>query len=151
MPRGTNGVVDADIENFFGTMDNRILMRFLRATIKEPPILRLIQMWLDMGGIVGPPRGARWVGHIENAAHSLGQGIEQVINQLLQRSPHLDTYPQIANVPITDDWLEQDTEFGVQQSQPHEYTVNKLLINLGRDGLLLLLANLKTDRGDACH
>ena len=140
---GYEWAVDADIENFFGTMDNRILMRFLRATIKEPPILRLIQMWLDMGGIVGPPRGARWVGHIENAAHSLGQGIEQVINQLLQRSSHLDTYPQIANVPITDDWLEQDTEFGVQQSQPHEYTVNKLLINLGRDGLLLLLANSK--------
>ena len=57
-------------------MDNRILVRFLRATIKEPPILRLIQMWLDMGGIVGPPRGTKWVGHIENAAHSIGQGIE---------------------------------------------------------------------------
>ena len=140
---GYEWIVDTDIENFFDTMDNRILVRFLRATLKEPPILRLIQMWLDMGGIVGPPKTNRWVGHIENAAHSLGQGIEQVINQLLQRSPHLDTYPQIANGPMTDDWLDHDTEFGVQQSQEREYTVHKLLINLGRDGLLLLLANSK--------
>ena len=141
--KGYEWIVDADIENFFGTLDNRILMRFLRATIKEPPILRLIQMWLDMGGIVGPPRCARWIGHIENAAHSLGQGIEQVINQLLHGASYHDTYTQIANDPITDDWLDHDTEFGIQQSQPHEHTVNKLLINLGRDGLLLLLANSK--------
>ena len=32
---GYEWVVDADIENFFDTMDNRILMRFLRTTIKE--------------------------------------------------------------------------------------------------------------------
>ena len=140
---GYEWIVDADIENFFDTMDTQILMRFLRATIKETPILRLIQMWLDMGGIVGPPRTNRWVGHIENAAHSLGQGIEQVINQLLQRSPYLDTYPQIANGPIEDDWLDHDVEFDVQQSQPNDPTVNKFLINLGRDGLLLLLANSK--------
>ncbi len=140
---GYEWVVDTDIENFFDTMDNRILVRFLRATINEPPILRLIQMWLDMGGIVGPPRGTRWIGHIENAAHSIGQGIEQVINQLLQRSPHLDTYSQIVDGSMTDDWLDSDTEFSVQQSQPREHTANRFLINLGRDGLLLLLANSK--------
>ncbi|MDE0084696.1 MAG: reverse transcriptase domain-containing protein [Candidatus Poribacteria bacterium] len=140
---GYEWVVDADIENFFGTMDNRILMRFLRATIKEPPILRLLQMWLDMGGIMKPPRCARWIEHIENAGHSVGEGVEQVINQLLQRSPHLDAYPQIGNAPMTEDWLDHDTEFGIQQSQPHERTANKFLINLGRDGLLLLLANSK--------
>ena len=83
---GYEWIVDTDIENFFDTMDNRILVRFLRATIKEAPILRLIQMWLDMGGIVGPPKSNRWVGHFENAVQSIGQGVGQVINQLLQRS-----------------------------------------------------------------
>ena len=140
---GYEWIVDTDIENFFDTMDNRILVRFLRATIKEPPILRLIQMWLDMGGIVGPPRTTRWVGHFENAVHSIGQGVEQVINQLLQRSPHVDTYPQIANSPMDEDWMDYETEFGVQLSQPEEHTANRFLMNLGRDGLLLLLANSK--------
>ena len=127
---GYEWVVDADIQNFFGTMDNRILMRFLRATIKETPILRLIQMWLDMGGIVEPPKCTRWVAHIENTASSIGEGIEQVINQLLQRSSHLDTYRQISDASMTDDWLEHDTEFGIQQSQLREYTFNQFLVNL---------------------
>ena len=53
---GYDWCVDADIENFFDTLDSRILMRFLRASLKEPLILRLIQMWLDMGGILQPPK-----------------------------------------------------------------------------------------------
>ena len=44
---------------------------------------------------------------------------------------------------MEDDWLDHDAEFSIQQSQPHERTANKLLMNLGRDGLLLLLANSK--------
>ena len=52
---GYEWVVHADIEKFFDRMDSHILMRFLRATLKEPAILRLIQMWLDMGGITQPP------------------------------------------------------------------------------------------------
>ena len=140
---GYEWAVDTDITNFFDTMDNQILIRFLRATLKEPAILRLIQMWLDMGGIVQPSRGTRWVHHIENATHSIGEGVEQVINQLLQRSPHLDAYPHIGNTSVTDDWLDHGTEFGVQQNQPLEHTSKQFLVNLGRDGLLLLLANSK--------
>ena len=140
---GYEWCVDADIENFFDTLDSRILMRFLRATIKEPPILRLIQMWLDMGGILQPPRDNTWIRHIENTGRSLGEGVEQVINQLLQRSPHLDTYSQIESAPMTDDWLDHDPAFGVQHSQAHEHTGKQFLVNLGRDGLLLLLANSK--------
>ena len=144
---GYEWVVDADIENFFDTMDNRILMRFLRATINEPLILRLIQMWLDMGGIVQPANSAKWVSHIENTVNSLGEGVGQVINQFLQRSSHLETYPQIGNTQITDEltdeWLDTDTDFSMQQSHSRENTAKEFLVNFGRDGLLLLLANSK--------
>ena len=140
---GYEWVVDADIENFFDTMDNRILMRFLRATIKEQPILRLIQMWLDMGGIAQPAKPAKWVRHIENTIHPLGEGIQQVINQILQRTSHLDTYPQIEHTHITDEWLDTEPDFSPQQSHAREHTAKELLVNFGRDGLLLLLANSK--------
>lgn len=140
---GYEWMVDADIENFFDAMDSRILMRFLRATIKEPPILRLIQMWLDMGGILQPPRYNTWIRHIENTGRSLGEGVEQVINQLLQRSPHLDPHPRVESTVETDDWLDYDTEFGTQHDPPREYTGKQFLVNAGRDGLLLLLANSK--------
>ena len=139
---GYEWVVDADIENFFDAMDSRILMRFLRATIKEVPILRLIQMWLDMGGILQPPRGNAWIRHIENTGRSLGEGVEQVINQLLQRPLHLDTYSRVES-PVPDDWLDHDTEFGIQHNQVREHTGKQFLVNVGRDGLLLLIANSK--------
>ena len=137
---GYDWVVHVDIENFFDAMDNRVLMRFLRATLDEPGILRLIQMWLDLGCIVEKRKSAKWFGYIENTAHSIGEGFEQVIKQLIPHSQHLDSY---GNTQLTDDWLDHDAEFGIQQSQPQTRTVNEFLVNIGRDGLLLLLANSK--------
>ena len=143
---GYGWVVDTDIENFFGAMDNRILMRFLRATIKEPAILRLIQMWLDLGGIVEPPRCAQWISHIENVSSSLAEGMQQVIHQVLHRPPQRNTYSQIGNATMTDNWMDDDNEWDIQQTEHREHTAREFLTNLGRDGLLLLLANSKRIR-----
>lgn len=140
---GYDWVVHADIENCFDTMDNRILMRFLRATIKESSILRLIQMWLDLGCIVEQRKSVKWVGHIENAAHAIGEGFDQVIKQLGPYPQHLDAYTPITHKQLPDEWLDHDTEFSLQQSQPRASTTNEFLVNIGRDGLLLLLANSK--------
>ena len=139
---GYEWVVHADIENFFDTMDSGILMRFLRATIKEPSILRLIQMWLDMGAIMQPSRLSRWGAHIENSVQYVGEGVEQLINHLLHRAPRLDSYTELRNSPMTDDWLldesELDKKTGIRSQMSKE-----ALMNLGRDGLMLLLANSK--------
>ena len=62
---GYEWVVHADIENFFDRMDTHLLMRFLRASLKEPLIIRLIQMWLDMGGILQPPKLPTWSTHAD--------------------------------------------------------------------------------------
>ena len=88
--------VHADIENFFDRMDTQILMRFLRASLKEPLILRLIQMWLDMGGILQPSPLPTWIAHVENTIHSLGEGVEQMTHRLLHRTPSIaadNAYP----------------------------------------------------------
>ena len=82
--------IEADIEKFFDRMDSHILMRFLRATLKEPAILRLIQMWLDMGGITQPPKSPGWYTRVEDTVQSLGEGVEQVMHRLLHRTPVLD-------------------------------------------------------------
>ena len=139
---GYEWVVHADIENFFDTMDGHILMRFLRATIKEPSLLRLIQMWLDMGAIMQPSRLSRWGAHIENSVQYVGEGVEQLINHLLHRAPRLDGYSELRNAPMADDWLldesELDKKTGIRSQMSKE-----ALMNLGRDGLMLLLANSK--------
>ena len=139
---GYEWAVHADIENFFDTMDSGILMRFLRATIKEPSILRLIQMWLDMGAITQPSRLSRWGAHIENTVQHVGEGVEQLIGHLLHRAPRLDGYTEHRNPPMTDDWLLDESELN-KKTGIWSQTSKEALMNLGRDGLMLLLANSK--------
>ena len=144
--------VHADIEKFFDRMDSHILMRFLRATLKAPAILRLIQMWLDMGGITQPPKGSRWYTHIEDTVQSLGEGAEQVMNRLLHRTPPLDApptdiysedlYDDGHGVPNYEEWL-VDTPEAAGKNVPWAHIGKEALVNIGRDGFMLLLANAK--------
>lgn len=65
--RPVNWVVDADIRNFFDTLDHQWLMTFVAKRIGDPRILRLIQQWLRAGVCengkwtgtqIGTPQGA---------------------------------------------------------------------------------------------
>lgn len=47
--RKVNHILDADVENFFGTIDQRWMMRFLEHRIGDRRILRLIQRWMKAG------------------------------------------------------------------------------------------------------
>ena len=139
---GYEWAVHADIEKFFDRMDTEVLMRFLRASLKEPAIIRLIQMWLDMGGILQPPKLPTWSTHIENTVHHLGEGVEQVINQLLHRTPNIEHYSEHQNALTDDDWGLDAPEM-TTSSGALAQTGKEMLTNLGRDGLILLLANAK--------
>ena len=134
--------IHADVENFFDRMDTHLLMRFLRASLEEPLILRLIQMWLDMGGILQPPKLPTWSTHIESTVHHLGEGVEQVINQILQRTPNYGHHNEYQNTIIEDEWTVDEPEIATHIA-PLAHTGKEMLTNLGRDGLLLLLANAK--------
>ena len=137
---GYQWAVRADIEKFFDRMDSQILTRFLRASIKEPMILRLIQMWLDLGGITQPPKLPAWATHIQDAAQSLGEGAEKLAQRLLYQAPRLEGYSQLRNAPIAEEWIDDEAELadGFRSRAKKE-----ALMNLGRDGLMLLLANSK--------
>ena len=139
---GYEWVVHADIENFFDRMDTQLLMRFLRASLKEPLILRLIQMWLDMGGILQPPKLPTWIAHFENTIQHLGEGVEHVSNRLLHRTPRFEGYTEYPSALPEDEWALSDSEMHTQTGHLTD-TGKELLTNLGRDGLLLLLANAK--------
>ncbi|RKU14622.1 hypothetical protein C6503_14915 [Candidatus Poribacteria bacterium] len=139
---GYEWVVHADIEKFFDRMDTEVLMRFLRASMNEPPIIRLIQMWLDMGGILQPPKLPTWSTHIENTVHHVGEGVEQVINQLLHRTPNIGHYSEHQNALTDDDWCVEEPEMTTSGGTLAQ-TGKEMLTNLGRDGLLLLLANAR--------
>ena len=139
---GYEWVVHADIEKFFDRMDTQLLMRFLRASMKEPMIIRLIQMWLDMGGILQPPKLPTWSTHIESTLHHVGEGVEQVINQLLHRTPNYGHHNAYQDTVIEDEWALDEPEM-TTRTEGLTHTGKEMLTNLGRDGFLLLLANAK--------
>ena len=139
---GYTWAVHADIENFFDRMDTQILMRFLRASMKEPLILRLIQMWLDMGGVLQPPQFPTWGTHLENTVHHIGEGVENIITQILHRPPNFGHTNAYQHTLTEDEWSVDESE-SATTGEPLTRTGKELLTNLGRDGLLLLLANAK--------
>ena len=65
--RKVNWVLDADVRDFYGSLDHGWLRRFVEHRIGDKRVLRLIQKWLDAGVIeegswteseVGTPQGA---------------------------------------------------------------------------------------------
>jgi RNA-directed DNA polymerase len=49
--RRVNWVLDADIRDFFGSLDQSWLLKFLEYRIADPRVLRLVQKWLAAGVI----------------------------------------------------------------------------------------------------
>ncbi|MEK4007727.1 reverse transcriptase domain-containing protein [Paenibacillus sp. FSL H3-0333] len=42
-------VFEADLKNFFGSLDHEWMMKFVEHRIGDPRILRMIQRWLNVG------------------------------------------------------------------------------------------------------
>jgi group II intron reverse transcriptase/maturase len=64
--RGGNHVLDADIRDYFGSIDQTKLMRLLEQRISDRRVLKLLRQWLDVGvmeegrwaaTLVGTPQG----------------------------------------------------------------------------------------------
>lgn len=56
--RQVNWILDADISDFFGSLDHDWLRKFLQHRIADPRVLRLIDRWLTVGVV----EDGRWTG-----------------------------------------------------------------------------------------
>jgi group II intron reverse transcriptase/maturase len=60
--QGGNHVLDADIRDYFGSIDQTKLMRLLEQRISARRVLKLLRQWLDAGAMEGGERTATPVG-----------------------------------------------------------------------------------------
>ena len=65
-----------------------------------------------------------------------------MINQILQRTPNYGHDNEYQDTGIEDEWAVEAPEIAIHTA-PLAHTGKEMLTNLGRDGLLLLLANAK--------
>jgi len=137
--QGYGWVVDGDIRDFFGSLDHRLLMRFLTDRIKDKQVLRLIQMWLDLGGMRPTPQGL-WgtaLALVSRSRDYLGDVVDRTVDSFLARGEAALWNTESAPNGFPVDGAEEDSTRALRQ----EY-----LKQLGRDGLLLLLTHARGAR-----
>jgi RNA-directed DNA polymerase len=93
--KGLHYVIDADIKNFFGSMDHGILREFLDRRVKDGVIRRMINKWLKAGVLDGkqisyPEEGSPQGGLCE-ALHKPPWGVPLIVgnNCFLSMNPEM--------------------------------------------------------------
>jgi RNA-directed DNA polymerase len=98
-------VVDADIAEYFDTIDHRHLMALLRQRITEQPVLQLIARWLQAGALsrAADPIGGR--GDPPDSPIGRGRQVaRQALDWLADRREPLEELPTIARGAELVDW-----------------------------------------------
>lgn len=129
-------IVDADISKFFDTIDHSLLIKFVKREINEAPILRLIQMWLDIGllGQQNPVTDSLST-LMENTKTVITDTYERTIDHLLHRD-NLYNYPAL---PPADNYDEIGYSY-MDAEEARSQAKREALVRLGRDGILFLLS-----------
>lgn len=138
---GYDWIVDADIKSFFDMIHHSLMMQFLKREIDEAPILRLIQMWLDVGVLrqANPVAGSFGM-LMENTKTYLSDTVERTINHLLLRDS-LFSYPALPPADGDDDigYPPYPRKEGTAE-ESRSQAKREAIVRLGRDGILFLLS-----------
>jgi RNA-directed DNA polymerase len=132
--QGNNYVVDADISNFFDSIDIEILMELLKTKIKDKRLLSLIYMWISIGQVLPQEKIVSEKPVSEKIVNYVTSSADEAVKNLLN-TPNYDNNYDYASLS-----LNQSSNVGDDDPEAFRKNARKeALKRLGKDGLLLLL------------
>jgi RNA-directed DNA polymerase len=139
--QGLRWTVDADIQDFFPSIDHQMLLQEVAQTVDDADVLRLLKLWLDAGALDGTRPTRDWLARWQSSLAGVQLAARDAVNHLL------DEY-------VTDRLGSTGEDWGVTEFEEEAPTEPKKS-GLGRavarrviqDGLLLALAHRGVLRG----
>ncbi|HKQ08188.1 MAG TPA: reverse transcriptase domain-containing protein [Blastocatellia bacterium] len=148
--QGRRWTVDADIQDFFPSINHQLLLEDLAAVIDTEDVRHLIKLWLDAGALDGarPTAGflARWRATLTDAHLAVREAMNGMFKDLLSQKLGVDGDALSANAFTDEALLEEDAVSGEMASakpSPGKAAVRRLV----QDGLLLAIAERAALRG----
>lgn len=84
---GFRWTVDADIQDFFPSLDHSLLLKEVAATVDDADVLRLLKQWLDADALQDEPARPGWLARsrsaLAGAKLSIRDAIDHLLNELL--------------------------------------------------------------------
>ncbi|MFY9556704.1 MAG: reverse transcriptase domain-containing protein [Blastocatellia bacterium] len=147
--RGQLWTVDADIKDFFPSIDHALLMSDLKSSVDDPDTLNLIQLWLEAGVLDGARPTLlwieRWRGRLAELRLAAGDALRGLLDEFV--SSRLGAGATLAHPGFYDD----AREFGDDQQgsdQPRKSNLGRAALRrIVEDGALLAIAQRAAFRG----
>ncbi len=148
--QGRRWSVDADIEDFFPSINHKLLLADLAAVIDAEDVLQLIQLWLDAGALDGarPTAGflARWRDTLADAHLAVREAMNGMFNDMLSQKLGVDGDAFSANT-FADEALLEDDATSAETASARPSPGKALVRRLVQDGVLLAIAERAAIRG----
>jgi RNA-directed DNA polymerase len=146
---GYNWTLDADIEDFFPSIDHRLLLDDVARAISDRDLLRLIKLWLDAGALDGarPTVGwiERWKSSLASASMSVRDGVNNLLDSFLSErlGPATDpSFDEFSDSPNTET-ISDANDRAASSKRLKRAAVKRLV----EDGVLLAIAERAALRG----
>lgn len=138
---------DADVENFFGTLDHQLLLDDLSGSLPDPDILHLIEQWLDAGALDGGRPALDWIRRWQSSVAGMNLAVRDSVNRRLDQFVHERLgIESLDDEDETEPTANAEVEPGRNNSPASELR-RAALGRLLQDGVLLMVSQRAALRG----
>ncbi len=140
--QGLVWMVDTDIEDFFPSIDHKLLLANVAEIVTDQDLLILIEKWLNAGLLETQETSATWLRDLESTIASAQLSVEDCVSHLLDEyvADKLRTPMQFPAYNLVEDTSETDLPLNSQPLAPSNEPRRVAIRRLVQDGLLLAIA-----------